>query len=135
MNGYRAGQVLQAASGAGFIDLQAPLTHRRQLADHGDEPPLIHPLEHLLGLEAVAHCVLPQSLRLRLPQVAGGDGPAQDLGHARQLSKPLGLDQLQQQPFGLIAVLLLLSIAVEPTGELGVVDNGVPPVIPAAAGH
>ena len=46
-------QVLEAAGGAGLIDLQPSLAHGSHLAEHGNEAVLVHPLEQLQGLEAV----------------------------------------------------------------------------------
>ena len=43
----------------GETHLQTALAHGRHLADHRNEALLVHPLEQLQGLEAVAHGVLP----------------------------------------------------------------------------
>ena len=61
------GQGLEAAGGAGLVDLQTALAHGRHLAEYRHEGLLIHPLEQLQGLEAGAHGVLPQSLGLLGP--------------------------------------------------------------------
>ena len=71
---------------------------------------MIHSLEQLQGLEALAHRVLPEPIGLIGTQVAAGDAAAQVLGLARQLAVRLGLDHLQQQPVGLVAVLLWIQL-------------------------
>jgi hypothetical protein len=115
-----AGQVLEAADGTGLIDLQSPLAHGRHLAEHSDEALLIHPLEQLQGLEAVAHRVLPQHLGLGRAQIAGGDAAPQILRLVRQLAVGLSFDQLQQQPIDLVAVLVWIELQ----QRLGQVESG-----------
>jgi hypothetical protein len=92
-----AGQVLEGAGGAGFIDLQPALAHGRHLAVHGNEALLVHPLEQLQRLEAVAHGVLPQPFWLIGTEVAGGDAAPQILGLVGQLAVGLDFDYLRQQ--------------------------------------
>jgi hypothetical protein len=75
-----AGQVLEGAGGAGLIDLQPALAHGCHLAEHGIEALLVHPLEQLKSLEAIAHGILPQPLWLIETQIAGGDAAPQALG-------------------------------------------------------
>jgi hypothetical protein len=105
-----AGQVLEAASGAGFIDLQPALALGRNLAQHSDEALLVHPLEQLQGLEAVAERVLPQPFWLIGAQIAGGEAAPQLLSPVCQLAVGLGFDHPQQQPIGLVAVLVWIEL-------------------------
>ncbi len=94
----------------GVIDLQPALAHRRHLAEHSHEALLIHSLEQLQGLQAVAYGVLPEPIGLIGPQVTAGDAAAQDPGLSCQLAVGLGLDHTKQQPVGLVAVLVRIQL-------------------------
>jgi len=71
-----ARQGLEAAGGARLIDLQTALADSRHLAEHRHEALLIHPLEQLQGLEAVAPGVLAKPIWLLGPQISAADAAA-----------------------------------------------------------
>ena len=57
-------QVLEGAGGALVVDLHSARAHGRHRAETRNKALLVHPLEQLQGLEAVAHVVLPEALGL-----------------------------------------------------------------------
>ena len=54
---------------------------------------MIHSIEQLQGLEALAHRVLPQPVGLIGSQIVAGDADAPVLGFGRQLAVRLGPDK------------------------------------------
>lgn len=91
---------------------------RQELARQ--EALLIHSLEQLQRLQAVAHSVLAQTIGLVGPQVTPGDAAAQVLGPVCQLAIGLSLNHPQQQPIGLFAVLAWIELQ----QRLGQVERG-----------